>query len=78
MNTVEMPHRDAVLELLAGAEHMFNHVLGDVEPYHEPERLVHLLFFRRFTERQYQYCRAIRTLFEADCWPGGSVVSQMR
>jgi hypothetical protein len=58
------------LKLLTGAEQMFHHVLGDVEPYHEAERLVHLLFFRRFTELQYHYCRAIRTLFEADCWQG--------
>lgn len=70
MKAAEIPHGDAVLELFTGAVHMFNQVLGDVEPYHEPQWLVHLLLFRRFTERQYQYCRAIRTLFEADCWQG--------
>jgi hypothetical protein len=70
MKSAEMPDRVAVLELLRGAEKIFNHVLVDVEPYHHESKLAHLLFFRRFTKLQYHYCRAIRTLFEADCWRG--------
>jgi hypothetical protein len=51
---------DSIKELLHCAEEMFGQVLHDVEPYNEPEQLPHLLFFRRFTEWQYAYCRAIR------------------
>jgi len=61
---------DSIQGLLHCAEQMFGQVLNDIEPYNEHERLGHLLFFRRFTEWQYQYCRAIRALYEADCFQG--------
>ena len=61
---------DSIRDLLHGAEQMFGDVLGDIEPYNEPHRVVHLLFFRRFTEWQHQYCRAILALYEAACFQG--------
>lgn len=57
-------------DLLKGAEKMFSSVINEVEPYNRPERLVHMLFFRRFIEWQYEYCRSIRTLYEANCLQG--------
>jgi hypothetical protein len=41
---------DSIQDLLAYAEQMFGQVLNDIEPYNGPNRLLHLLFFRRFTE----------------------------
>jgi hypothetical protein len=61
---------DQFHQLVLGAEEMFGQVLLDVEPYDSPSQLVHLLFFRRFTEWQLEYCRAIRLLYEADCVHG--------
>jgi hypothetical protein len=61
---------DSIQDLLAYAEQMFGQVLNDIEPYNGPNRLLHLLFFRRFTEWQYEYCRTIRTLHAADCFQG--------
>jgi hypothetical protein len=61
---------DSIQNLLHCAEQMFGQVLDDIEPYSGRERLVHLLFFRRFTEWQYEFCRTIRTLHEADCFQG--------
>ncbi len=66
----ELDMSDSIQNLLQAAEEMFGQVLNEVEPYSRPERLVHMLFFRRFTEWQYEYCRAIRTLYEADCFQG--------
>jgi hypothetical protein len=57
-------------ELLLGAEELFGQVLGELEPYREPRYLVHMLFFRRFTEWQCEYCKAIRRLNETDCLLG--------
>ena len=65
---------DLLHELLQGAEQMFGDVLNDIEPYDRPERVVHMLFFRRFTEWQYEYCRAIRALYEADSLQGAMPV----
>jgi hypothetical protein len=62
--------RDPVQTLLQCAEEMFGEVMNDVEPYSRPEHVVHMLFFRRFTEWQYGYCRTLRTLREADCLQG--------
>ena len=61
---------DSIRNLLQCAEQMFGEVLGDIEPYSGPERLGHMLFFRRFTEWQYEYCRAILALYEASCFQG--------
>jgi hypothetical protein len=61
---------DSIKALLNYAEQMFGEVLNDIEPYSGPEHLVHMLFFRRFTEWQYEYCRTIRTLYEANCFQG--------
>jgi len=60
---------DSIQNILRCAEQMFGQVLDDIEPY-GPERLVHLLFFRRFTEWQYEYCRTISLLSEANCFQG--------
>jgi hypothetical protein len=60
----------SIQELLHCAEAMFAQVLHDCEPYDEPKQLVHMLFFRRFTEWQCSYCRAIRLMYEADCFRG--------
>src|ERR1700682_4231470 len=65
-----MPDSDSVPELLNAAVEMFGQVCNEVEPYNGPERLLHMLFFRRFTEWQYEYCRAIRALYEANCFRG--------
>src|SRR5260370_14729800 len=64
------PMSDLVKELLRGAETMFGEILNEVEPYNQPEHLVHMLLFRRFTEWQYEYCRAIGLLYEANCFQG--------
>jgi hypothetical protein len=61
---------DSIQTLLRCAEEIFGEVLNDIEPYNRPEHVVHRLFFRRFTEWQYEYCRTIRTLREADCLQG--------
>jgi hypothetical protein len=61
---------DSIHTLLQGAEEFFGEVLNDVEPYVRPEHVVHMLFFRRFTEWQYEYCRTIRTLHDANCLQG--------
>jgi hypothetical protein len=61
---------DLVKELLRGAETMFGEILNEGEPYNQPEHLVHMLLFRRFTEWQYEYCRAIGLLYEANCFQG--------
>ena len=61
---------DTIRDLLQCAEQMFGRVLGEIEPYSGPERLGHMLFFRRFTEWQYAYCRAILALYETDCFQG--------
>jgi hypothetical protein len=61
---------DSISKLLHCAEEMFGNVLSDIEPYSGPERLGHILWFRAFTECQYQYCRGLRTLYEADCLQG--------
>jgi hypothetical protein len=49
---------------------MFGELLNEVEPYNQPEHLVHMLFFRRCSEWQYEYCRTIRLLYEANCFQG--------
>jgi hypothetical protein len=61
---------DSLRDFLYCAEEMLGKVLNDVEPYNRPEKLVHMLFFRRFTELQCEYCRAIRALYESKCLPG--------
>jgi hypothetical protein len=61
---------DSIQEILRAAEEMFGQVLNEIEPYYGPARVNHMLFFRRFTEWQYEYCRAIRTLYQADCFQG--------
>jgi hypothetical protein len=61
---------DSIQGLLRCAEQMFGEVLNDIEPYSGAERLGHILFFRRFTECQYEYCRAILALYEAGCFQG--------
>jgi hypothetical protein len=61
---------DQFHQLLLGTEEMFGQVIPDVEPFDASSRLVHLFFFRRFTEWQLEYCRAIRLLYEADCVHG--------
>ena len=61
---------DSIQTLLLCAEEIFGEVLNDIEPYNRPEHVVHMLFFRRFTEWQYEYCRTIRTLHEANCLQG--------
>jgi hypothetical protein len=48
---------DPIQDLLDGAQQMFGQVLEDSAPHSGPERLLHVLFFRRFTEWQYEYCR---------------------
>jgi len=59
---------DQIQNLLRYAEELFGQVLGDIEPYNRSGHVVHLLFFRRFTEWQYEYCRAIRALYELGCF----------
>ena len=65
---------DSIQTLLLCAEEICGEVLNDVEPYNRPENVVHMLFFRRFTEWQYEYCRTIRTLHEANCLHGAILV----
>jgi hypothetical protein len=43
---------DSIQTLLLCAEEIFGEVLNDIEPYNRPEHVVHMLFFRRFTEWQ--------------------------
>lgn len=68
MNTSMAP--DEFHQLVLGAEEMLSQVTPDLEPFDAPSRLVHLSFFRRFTEWQLEYCRGIRLLYEADCVHG--------
>jgi hypothetical protein len=62
--------REAILALLRCAEQLFSRVLEDVEPYSKPDRIGHMLLFRRFTDSQQEYCRSILALYEADCFQG--------
>jgi hypothetical protein len=62
--------REAILSLLRCAEQLFSRVLEDVEPYSKPDRIGHMLLFRRFTDSQQEYCRSILILYEADCFQG--------
>ena len=57
---------DSIRALLNGAFQMFGGLYEDVPPYNRPDQRLHLLFFRRLTELQCDYCRALLTLYDTD------------
>jgi hypothetical protein len=57
---------ESTRELLDGAFQMFGGVCEDSSPHDRPDQRLYLLFFRRLSELQCDYCRALLTLYETD------------